>query len=41
MGLSDKEREVLENLELIYGRLDDKAKLAPLQAKMKALGYYE
>jgi tetratricopeptide (TPR) repeat protein len=33
------EREVLENLELIYVRLDDKVKLAPIQAKMKELGY--
>jgi tetratricopeptide (TPR) repeat protein len=39
--IDPKEREVLENLELIYGRLDDKVKLVPIQNKMKSLGYYE
>lgn len=33
------DRESLENLELIYGRLDDKTNLDRIQKKMKSLGY--
>jgi len=39
LKIDDKDRESLENLELIFGRLDDRANLDRIQKRMKALGY--
>ena len=39
LKIDGSDRESLENLELVYGRLDDKANLDRIQKKMKSLGY--
>lgn len=39
LKIDGNDRESLENLELIYGRMDDQTNLARVQKKMKALGY--
>lgn len=39
LKIDTSDRESLENLELIYGVLDDKANLDKVQKKMKSLGY--
>ena len=39
LKIDGSDRESLENLELVYGRLDDKTNLDRIQKKMKSLGY--